>query len=140
MAERARLENECPSNWIVSSNLTLSVIVVKLVIMSVEEYYSMLENPQRDICLELRSIIKKNYPTFKESMLWGVPVFNNGLIYIVALKDHTNLGFTVSNLTKEEELLFQGGGKTTRKIELRRIDEIDASKIKQLIDLVMSKS
>lgn len=84
--------------------------------MTVDEYYNNLKSPNKEICLKLRHTIKSKYPSFKESMLWGVPVFNNGLIYIVSLKDHINLGFTISNLTKEEEKIFDGGGKTTRKI------------------------
>jgi uncharacterized protein YdhG (YjbR/CyaY superfamily) len=98
------------------------------------------KSPQKEICLELRKIVKKQFPEFKETMLWGVPVFNDGLIYIVALKEHVNLGFTISNLTKEEEKLFQGGGKTTRKVEIRNIEEIDEERIGKLLDLVVKKS
>ena len=105
----------------------------------VNEYYKSQKSPQKEICLKLREIIKKKYPKYKESMLWGVPVFNNGLFYIVSLKDHVNLGFTVSNLTKEEEKLFQGGGKTTRKIEIKDLKEIDEIKIIQLLTLVDKK-
>jgi hypothetical protein len=108
--------------------------------MTVEQYYNNQKSPQKEICLRLREIIKKEYPTFKETMLWGVPVFNNGLFYIVALKDHMNLGFTISNLTKEEEKLFQGGGKTTRKIEIKRIEDIDEKMITKLLDFVYKKS
>ena len=108
--------------------------------ISVEDYYSNIKSPLKELASKLRYLVKKNYPHFQESMLWGVPVFQDGLIYIVALKDHVNLGFTVSNLTKEEESLFQGGGKTTRKIEIKSIEDINESKIKELIELVISKS
>lgn len=49
--------------------------------MTADEYYNNLKSPNKDICLKLRHTIKSKYPSFKESMLWGVPVFNNGLIY-----------------------------------------------------------
>lgn len=107
--------------------------------MTVEEYYNNLKSPQKEIALNLRAIVKSLYPEFKETMLWGVPVFENGLCYIVALKDHVNFGFTVSNLTKEEEKLFEGGGKTTRKIEIRSLEEIDKGRIKKLVDFVLKR-
>ncbi len=106
--------------------------------MTVEEYYKKQKSPQKEIALKLRDTVKSLYPKFKETMLWGVPVFENGLCYIVCLKDHVNLGFTVSNLTKEEEKLFEGGGKTTRKIEVRSLEDIDKGRIKKLVDFVSS--
>jgi uncharacterized protein YdhG (YjbR/CyaY superfamily) len=107
--------------------------------MTVEQYYNKQKSPQKEICLKLREIVKKEYPQYEESMLWGVPVFNNGLFYIVSLKDHVNLGFTISNISKEEEKLFDGGGKTTRKIEIKSIEDIDKVKIKKLLNFVKKK-
>ena len=107
--------------------------------MTVDEYYNKQESPQKEICLKLRHIVKKSYPEYRESMLWGVPVFNDGLFYIVSLKNHINLGFTVSNLSKEEEKLFQGGGETTRKIEIGSLDQIDEKKIIGLLEFVIKK-
>jgi uncharacterized protein YdhG (YjbR/CyaY superfamily) len=107
--------------------------------MTVDEYYNKLKSPQKEICLKLREIVKKKYPKYKESMLWGVPVFNEGLIYIVALRDHVNLGFTISKLTKEEEKLFQGGGKTTRKLEIRDLNEIDTQKVEKLLEFICNR-
>ena len=108
--------------------------------MTVDEYYNKQKSPQKEICLKLRKIVKKKYPHYKESMLWGVPVFNNGLFYIVSLKNHVNLGFTISKLTKEEEKLFKGGGKTTRKIEIESLEQINEAKILKLLDFVVKKA
>lgn len=108
--------------------------------MQVKDYYSRLNPPKKDICLRLRTVVKKLFPSFDETMKWGVPAFEDGLVYIVALKDHVNLGFTISDLTEEEEKLFAGGGKTTRKIEIRSLEEIDQEQIKKLINLAISKS
>lgn len=108
--------------------------------MTVEEYYAKQKSPQKEICNELRAIIKRHYPNFKESMLWGVPVFNDGTFYIVALRDHVNLGFTVSNLTNEEEKLFDGGGKTTRKIEIKGLEAIDEGRIIKVLEFVTNKN
>lgn len=108
--------------------------------MTVDKYYKSLKSPQREICSELRKLINETYPKLKESMLWGVPVFNEGLFYIVSLKDHVNLGFTISNLSKEEEKLFDGGGKTTRKIEFRTVEDIEKPKIIALLDFVYKRN
>lgn len=107
--------------------------------MTVEEYYGKLKSPQKEIASRLRDILKKQYPKYEESMLWGVPVFKDGLFYIVSLKDHVNLGFSISNLSKEEEELFQGGGKTTRKIEIKTLEDIDERHIRELLDFVDKK-
>lgn len=107
--------------------------------MAVEEYYKKQKSPQKEICLKLRDIIKTKYPKMKESMLWGVPVFDEGLFYIVALKNHVNLGFTVSNLSKEEEKMFEGGGKTTRKIEIKDLKEIDIDQIEKVLEFVYQR-
>ena len=107
--------------------------------MTVDEYYNKQKSPQKEICFKLREIIKTKFPKLKESMRWGVPVFEDGLFYIVSLKDHVNLGFTISNLSKEEEKLFKGGGKTTRKIEIESLEQIDKNKIVDLLDFVIKK-
>ncbi len=104
------------------------------------DYFAKQPSPQREICEKLHQIIKNILPEATESMLWGVPVFNDGLVYLVALKDHVNLGFTVANLTSEEEKLFAGGGKTTRKIEIQVVDEIDEAKIAKIIAFVVKKA
>jgi hypothetical protein len=108
--------------------------------VTIEQYYQTLKSPQKEICLKLRELIHETYPSLKESMLWGVPVFKDGLFYIVSLKDHVNLGFTVSNLSRSEENLFQGGGKTTRKVEFKSIDDIDEQEVIALLDFVYKKS
>ncbi len=107
--------------------------------MTPEEYYSKQKSPQKEICLKLRQIIKDTYPNLTESMLWGVPVFENGLFYIVALKNHVNLGFSIANLTPKEKQVFQGGGKTTRKIELETLEDIDSDQIIKLLKFVAEK-
>ena len=72
-------------------------------------------------------------------MKWGVPAFADGKFYIVALKDHVNLGFSSQGLTKEELKLFDGGGKTMRHIEVVKTIDIDNERIVKLLKLVDSK-
>jgi len=77
----------------------------------VEKYTEKQKSPQREICHKLRTIILKTFPDIQEEMKMGVPWYE-GKYYIVALKDHINLGFSLKGLSKEEIELFEGGGKT----------------------------
>jgi hypothetical protein len=106
---------------------------------SVEAYINTQASPQKEICQALRHIILKTFPGVKEEMKWGVPAFADGKFYIVALKDHVNVGFSSHGLTKEELTLFDGGGKTTRNLEIATLDGIDKEKIVKLLKLVNGK-
>jgi hypothetical protein len=102
----------------------------------VEEYINKQPSPQKEVCRALRILINKTFPTAKEEMKWGVPAFADGNYYIVALKDHVNLGFTLNGLTKEDEKLFDGGGKTMKHIEVASVDGINEKRIVELLKLV----
>lgn len=106
----------------------------------VEEYIAKQASPQKEICQALINLILKTIPDAKEEMKWGVPAFAGGKFYIVALKDHVNLGFSIEGLTKEEIALFDGGGKTTKHVQVRTIDGIDEERITGLLKLVDKKA
>jgi len=61
----------------------------------IDEYIDKQPSPQKEICRALRKIIFDTFPDATEGMKWGVPAFADGNYYIVALKDHVNLGFTL---------------------------------------------
>lgn len=84
----------------------------------VDEYVNKQKSPQKEICQKLKRIIFDTFPGIEEEMKWGVPAYGNEKYYIVALEDHVNLGFSSKGLTKEDMALFDGGGKTTRHIEI----------------------
>ena len=73
-------------------------------------------------------------------MKWGVPAFADGKFYIVALKDHVNLGFSIQGLTKEDIALFDGGGKTTKHVQVDSINSIDEDRIEKILKLVDLKA
>ena len=106
----------------------------------VEAYIAKQSSPQKEICQKLRQLIFKTFPDAKEEMKWGVPAFSDGNYYIVALKDHVNLGFTLKGLTKADEKLFDGGGKTMKHVEVTALDSIDENRIVKLLKLIDSKS
>ena len=104
----------------------------------VEKYIEKQKSPQKEICHELRTIILKTFPDIKEEMKMGVPWYE-GRYYIVALKDHVNLGFSLKGLSKKEIELFEGGGKTMKHIKLYSLNEIDEKKIVKLLRVVEKK-
>ncbi|MFX1587430.1 MAG: DUF1801 domain-containing protein [Promethearchaeota archaeon] len=104
----------------------------------VEEYIEKQKSPQKEICQKLRKIILNTFPDIKEEMKYGVPYYENKY-YIVALKDHVNLGFSIKDLKKEEILLLEGSGKTTRHLKVNYFDDIDEEKIIKLLKMVMDK-
>ena len=101
----------------------------------VDDYLEKQKVPQKDICKKLRKIILDTFPDIKEEMKLGVPWYE-GKYYIVALKDHVNLGFSLKGLSKEESELFEGGGKTMKHIKVRSLYEIDELKIIKFLKVV----
>lgn len=103
----------------------------------VDEYIEKQKSPQKEICKKVRSIILKTFPNAKECMKWGVPSYENGTYYFVALKDHVNIGFSIKKLKKEYMDLFHGTGKTMRVIEIKSLNDINDAKISKLLRLVL---
>lgn len=104
----------------------------------VERYIEKQKSPQREICQKLRKIILNTFPEIKEEMKMGVPWYE-GTYYIVALKDHVNLGFSVKGLSNKEKELFEGGGKLMKHIKIYSLKEIDEKNIVKLLKLVKEK-
>ena len=104
----------------------------------VENYIEKQKSPQREICHKLRKIILKTFPDVKEEMKMGVPWYESKY-YIVALKDHVNLGFSLKGLSKKEKELLEGGGKTMKHIKIYSLKEIDEKKIVKLLRVVEKK-
>jgi hypothetical protein len=105
----------------------------------IEDYIGKQPSPQKEVCHDLVALIQKTFPGVKEEMKWGVPAFADGTFYIVALKNHVNLGFSLKGLTKEDEKLFDGGGKTMKHIQVAARSDIDKKRIIKLLKLVDSK-
>ncbi len=101
----------------------------------IDDYVEKQKSPQKEICQRLRDIILKTSPNIKEEMKLGVPWYE-GKYYIVALKNYVNLGFSLEGLSSKEIGLFEGGGKTTKHIKVRSLEEIDEEKIVALLKVV----
>ncbi len=103
----------------------------------VDEYIEKQKSPQKEICNKLRKIIFKTFPNIIEEMKWGVPSYGDGEYYLVALKTHVNLGFSIKDLSKEEIAIFRGNGKTMRVIEVKSEKEIEEHEVVKLLKLVL---
>lgn len=101
----------------------------------VTEYIKKQISPHKEICWKLREIISNTFPDIIEEMKYGVPYYGNKY-YIVALKTHVNLGFSITGLTKEEIALFEGSGKTTRHIKIKTLEEIEEKEIIKLLKIL----
>jgi hypothetical protein len=104
----------------------------------VEKYIEKQKSPQREIVQKLKEVILKTFPNISEELKMGVPWYE-GKYYIVALKDHVNLGFSLKGLSKEEKELFEGSGETMRHIKVYSLKDIDEKKIVKLLRIVDKK-
>ena len=120
------VEGSNPSPSAIPSNMSSKI----------DDYINKQPSPQKEICQRLRELIFRILPDAREEMKWGVPAFADGKFYIVALKDHVNLGFSIQGLTREELALFDGRGKTTRHIQADSTANIDEERIVKLLELV----
>ena len=101
----------------------------------IKKYLDKLPSPQKEICEKVRKIIIKACPDLEELMKNGVPSYENKY-YIVGLKDHVNIGFSIEGLSSEELSLFEGKGKLMRHIKIYSLDEIDEKRIVKLLKIV----
>lgn len=104
----------------------------------VDKYIEKQGLPQKEIVQKLRNIILTAFPSMREELKLGVPWYE-GKFYIVALKDHVNLGFSLKGLSKEETAFFEGGGKTMKHIKFCSLMDVDEGKIVQLLKIVNKK-
>lgn len=104
----------------------------------VDKYIENQKSPQREIVQRLRSIILKTLPAIKEEFKMGVPWYE-GKFYVVALKDHVNLGFSVKGLSAQEKALFEGKGALMRHLKFYALGNVDEAKVAGLLRLVAEK-
>ena len=69
----------------------------------------------------------------------GVPWYE-GKFYVVALRDHVNLGFAVKGLSKQEKTLFEGKGNMMRHIKFHSLEDVDEAKVIKLLKLIAEKT
>jgi hypothetical protein len=106
--------------------------------MEVKKYIEKQKVPQRAIVQKLRDTILKTVPNIKEDFKMGVPWYD-GKFYVVALKDHVNLGFSVKGLSEQEMAVFEGKGNMMRHLKFHSLEDVDEAKVAKLLRLVADK-
>ena len=101
----------------------------------IKNYLEKQISPQKEICQKLREIILRAFPNIIEEMKYGVPYYENKY-YIVALKTHVKLGFSIKDLREKEIASFEGSGTTTRHIKFNALEDIDERQIVKLLKIV----
>lgn len=101
----------------------------------VEKYIKKQGSPQREIIEKLRHIILNTCPDIKEELKMGVPWYE-GKYYLVGLKDHVNIGFSIEGMSEDEKKLFEGTGKTMKHIKIFSLKEINEEEVVKLLKVV----
>jgi len=101
----------------------------------IRTYLENLPSPQKEICKKVRKIILATFPDLEETFKNGVPWYEDKF-YIVGLKDHVNIGFSIKGLTNKEMSVLEGKGEYMRHIKIYAMNEIDEDRIVRLLKLV----
>ena len=104
----------------------------------VEKYIEKQKSPQKEIVQRLRDILLKTLPDIKEEFKMGVPWYEERF-YVVALRDHVNLGFSVKGLSEQEIALFEGKGRMMRHIKFFSLEDVDEARVVKSLRLVAEK-
>jgi hypothetical protein len=104
----------------------------------IEAYVKKQRPKQREIVQKLRAIVSKTFPNISEELKMGVPWYE-GKFYIVALKDHVNMGFSVKGLSEQEMALFEGKGKMMRHVKFYSLEDVDETRVEKLMRFVAEK-
>lgn len=103
--------------------------------MQVDDYIKKQKSPQKQILTKVRKIILKTFPKIKEEMKMGVPWYE-GRYYLVALKDHVNIGFSVKGMPKKDMGMLEGKGRLMRHVKIFSAEDIDEKNIVMLLKKV----
>ncbi len=102
------------------------------------DYIKKQKSPRKEILQKLRRVILKTFPSINEEIRMGVPWYED-MFYLVGLKDHVNMGFSVEGLSKKEMDLLEGKGKFMRHLKFYSVKDINEKKIVKLLKIVKKK-
>lgn len=100
--------------------------------MDIDNYINKQPSPQKEILAQLRKLILKTVPGIVEEIKMGVPWYE-GKFYLVALKDHVNMGFAYNQLLEKYQSQLKGKGKYMRHIKFFSTKDISPKKLIPLI-------
>jgi hypothetical protein len=102
---------------------------------TVADYVDGLDDWRGEAVSTLRRLIMEAAPDAEESIKWARPVYeyNGPLCYIMAFKNHVNLGFSRGVDLPDEAGVLEGSGKQMRHVKVTSIADITEDVLKDLI-------
>lgn len=100
--------------------------------MTVSDYINKQPIQKKEILIKLRKLILENAPGIFEEIKMGVPWYE-GKFYLVALKDHVNMGFAFNKMLEKYQKELEGKGKFMRHIKFFSEKDIDEKELVKLI-------
>lgn len=95
-----------------------------------------LPSPQKEICIQVRTMIRTAFPEIEEKWRWSRPVYAVGdryVCYMVANKNDINFGFEHGVKLSDPRGLFGGTGAQMRHIKIHHLQEVDIDYYKTLV-------
>ncbi|GAB3790228.1 DUF1801 domain-containing protein [Virgibacillus kimchii] len=102
----------------------------------VDEYIDALPEDIKEMTESLRKLIHETDGELKEEIKWKMPCFsrsNTDICYLQTAKKHVNLGFYSGASLQDENNLLEGEGKKMRHIRIRKMEDIQPEKFRDLI-------
>ena len=102
----------------------------------VTTFISSLNSPQKEICQQLRMMIKTNFPEIEEKWGWSRPLYATPagyVCYMVANKHDVNFGFEYGVRLTDPKGLLMGTGINQRHLKIRKLDDLDLEYYQQLL-------
>jgi hypothetical protein len=98
----------------------------------VTKYISEAPEEQMKIMEEIRAIIHKEVPLVTENFKWSRPVFSTDtdFAYFKTAKSYLTFGIFKFEKIKDHNNLLEGTGKDMRHIKIKKIEDVQASIIK----------
>ena len=101
-------------------------------LIGVDDYIARQVNLQKSILKRLRKLILDGVPGIHEEIKMGVSWYE-GKFYLVALKDHVNMGFGFNKMLAKYQKELEGKDKYMRHIKFYKLSDIDEDKLMILI-------
>ena len=101
---------------------------------SVEAILEELDPKKRAVAERLRSLVKETLPGIVETVKWGNMTYvlnGENLTWIIAYRDHLDLGFFMGARLKSQRL--EGTGKGLRHVKVRTLADIDRGEFARLL-------
>jgi hypothetical protein len=102
---------------------------------TVAEYIDGLDDWRAEAVSTLHRLIMEVAPDAKASIKWARPVYeyNGALCYVVAFKNHVNLGFSRGVDLPDDAGILEGSGKQMRHVKVTSVEDIREDVLAELI-------